>query len=216
MQSARGRGRNRAAQSRLHQSVTSLIDGVAAIATAQIGDLVGPSTLLTTVSQVDPIKAYFPLSEQDYLQVRRPDQRSRRGESAVGERDAHAGARRRHRVPEARTLPRGGSRDRSEDRHDPHQRGVSEPGSRAAARAVRPRARRNARSATDALLVPQRAVASCRARYHVRVVGSDNKVATRTVVHRANASAAGGSSNAASRPATASWSRAPRCATAPW
>jgi len=42
--------------------VTSLVDGVAAIATAQIGDLVGPSTLLTTVSQIDPIKAYFPLS----------------------------------------------------------------------------------------------------------------------------------------------------------
>ena len=49
--------------------VTSLVDGVAAIATAQIGDLVGPATLLTTVSQIDPIKAYFPLSEQEYLQV---------------------------------------------------------------------------------------------------------------------------------------------------
>ena len=49
--------------------VTSLIDGVAAIATAQIGDLVGPSTLLTTVSQIDPIKAYFPLSEQQYLDM---------------------------------------------------------------------------------------------------------------------------------------------------
>src|SRR6185369_16288920 len=49
--------------------VISLVDGVAAIATAQIGDLVGPATLLTTVSQIDPIKAYFPLSEQDYLQV---------------------------------------------------------------------------------------------------------------------------------------------------
>src|SRR5579862_7805063 len=49
--------------------VTSIIDGVAAIATAQIGDLVGPTTLLTTVSQIDPIKAYFPLSEQEYLQV---------------------------------------------------------------------------------------------------------------------------------------------------
>ena len=49
--------------------VVSLIDGVAAIATAQIGDLVGPSTLLTTVSQIDPIKAYFPLSEQEYLRM---------------------------------------------------------------------------------------------------------------------------------------------------
>src|SRR6476619_4363638 len=38
--------------------VTSLIDGVAAIATAQMGDLVSPQTLLTTVSQTDPIKVY--------------------------------------------------------------------------------------------------------------------------------------------------------------
>ncbi len=45
--------------------VRSLIDGVAAIATAQIGDLVGPTTLLTTVSQVDPIRAYFSLSERE-------------------------------------------------------------------------------------------------------------------------------------------------------
>jgi membrane fusion protein (multidrug efflux system) len=49
--------------------VRSLIDGVAAIATAQIGDLVSPTTLLTTVSQVDPIRAYFSLSEQEYLTV---------------------------------------------------------------------------------------------------------------------------------------------------
>jgi membrane fusion protein (multidrug efflux system) len=50
-------------------SVTSLIDGVAAIASAQIGDLVGPASLLTTVSQVNPIKAYFPISEQEYLSI---------------------------------------------------------------------------------------------------------------------------------------------------
>ena len=49
--------------------VTSLVDGIAAIASAQIGDLVGPTTLLTTVSQVDPIKAYFPISEQQYLGI---------------------------------------------------------------------------------------------------------------------------------------------------
>lgn len=49
--------------------VRSLVGGIAAIATAQIGDLVGPSTLLTTVSQVDPIRAYFSLNEQEYLQV---------------------------------------------------------------------------------------------------------------------------------------------------
>ena len=49
--------------------VTSLIDGIAAIASAQIGDLVSPTTLLTTVSQVDPIKAYFPISEREYLRI---------------------------------------------------------------------------------------------------------------------------------------------------
>src|SRR5437899_4492152 len=47
--------------------VVSLIDGIAGIAQAQIGDLVGPTTLLTTVSTVDPIKVYFPVSEQEYL-----------------------------------------------------------------------------------------------------------------------------------------------------
>src|SRR5258708_279339 len=47
--------------------VVSLIDGIAGIAQAQIGDLVGPTTLLTTVSTVDPIKIYFPVSEQEYL-----------------------------------------------------------------------------------------------------------------------------------------------------
>ena len=49
--------------------VRSLVGGVAAIASAQLGDLVGPTTLLTTVSQVDPIRAYFSLNEQEYLQV---------------------------------------------------------------------------------------------------------------------------------------------------
>jgi membrane fusion protein (multidrug efflux system) len=48
-------------------SVRSLIDGIAGIATTQMGNLVSPSTVLTTVSQVDPIKVYFPISEQEYL-----------------------------------------------------------------------------------------------------------------------------------------------------
>jgi len=49
--------------------VRSLIDGIAGIAATQIGNLVSTSTVLTTVSQVNPIKAYFPISEQEYLQV---------------------------------------------------------------------------------------------------------------------------------------------------
>ena len=47
--------------------VESPVTGVAAIATAQIGDLVGPATVLTTVSQLDPLKVSFPVSEIEYL-----------------------------------------------------------------------------------------------------------------------------------------------------
>jgi membrane fusion protein (multidrug efflux system) len=51
--------------------ITSPIDGIAGLSKAQLGNLVGPGSanaVLTTVSQVDPIKAYIPLSEQRYLQ----------------------------------------------------------------------------------------------------------------------------------------------------
>jgi RND family efflux transporter MFP subunit len=48
--------------------VTSPIDGIASIAKAQIGDLVGPASgELTTVSTVDPIKAYYNVTEQAYI-----------------------------------------------------------------------------------------------------------------------------------------------------
>lgn len=49
--------------------VHSLIDGIAGIAQTQIGNLVGTSTVLTTVSKVNPIKVYFPISEQEYLRI---------------------------------------------------------------------------------------------------------------------------------------------------
>jgi membrane fusion protein, multidrug efflux system len=54
--------------------IVSPIDGIAGLIQAQIGDLVGPSTgVLTTVATVDPIKAYFPISEQAYLGFRGRD-----------------------------------------------------------------------------------------------------------------------------------------------
>jgi RND family efflux transporter MFP subunit len=64
--------------------VTSPVSGVAAIATAQVGDLVSPSSLLTTVSQLDPIKVEFPISEQTYLHFadrinRDPETRAKNG-----------------------------------------------------------------------------------------------------------------------------------------
>jgi RND family efflux transporter MFP subunit len=50
--------------------VTSLVDGVAGIAEVQMGNLVGPNAHLTSVSQVDPIKVLFPVSEQEYLRAK--------------------------------------------------------------------------------------------------------------------------------------------------
>jgi membrane fusion protein (multidrug efflux system) len=47
--------------------VYSPIDGIAGITNSQIGDLVGTTTKMTTVSQVNPIWAYFNISESDYL-----------------------------------------------------------------------------------------------------------------------------------------------------
>src|SRR5499433_1277712 len=47
--------------------VTSLVSGIAGIARVQIGNLVGPSSPLTSISQVDPIKAYLTVSEQGFI-----------------------------------------------------------------------------------------------------------------------------------------------------
>ena len=50
----------------------SPIDGIAGAATTQVGNLVGPSsTAITTVSTLDPIKANFTVSEQEYLSLTR-------------------------------------------------------------------------------------------------------------------------------------------------
>jgi membrane fusion protein (multidrug efflux system) len=47
--------------------VASPIDGIAGISTAQVGDLVNGDRVMAIVSTVDPIKAYFSLSEQEYM-----------------------------------------------------------------------------------------------------------------------------------------------------
>jgi RND family efflux transporter MFP subunit len=55
-------------------SLTSPIDGIAGVATVQVGNLVGPAgNPITTVSTVDPIKANFTVSEQEYLKLARAD-----------------------------------------------------------------------------------------------------------------------------------------------
>jgi RND family efflux transporter MFP subunit len=53
-----------------YTKIVSPLDGIAGQSQAQIGDLVGTASnmVLTTVSQIDPIRCYFPISEQDYWQ----------------------------------------------------------------------------------------------------------------------------------------------------
>jgi membrane fusion protein (multidrug efflux system) len=160
--------------------VTSLIDGVAAIATAQIGDLVGPSTLLTTVSQIDPIRAYFPLSEQDYLQVA--------GQINSGGAQAPwaGGAALTLVLTDDSVYPRRGS-FLAADREIDAKTGTI----RISAafpnpdRTLRPgqygRVRAETRVWTNALLVPQRAVSELQGSFQLRVIGSDNTVSTKTV-----------------------------------
>ncbi len=163
--------------------VTSLIDGVAAIATAQIGDLVGPATLLTTVSQIDPIKAYFPLSEQEYLQMAdRINGRHGQPSSAPWQRGTGVELV----LADGTVYPHTGSFLAADREIDPKTGTI-----RISAafpnpdRTLRPgqygRVRAETRVRNDALLVPQRAVAELQGSYQVRVVGPDNKVATRKV-----------------------------------
>jgi len=47
--------------------VRSLISGVAGQATTQVGNLVSPQSVLTSISQLSPIRVYFSLSDKEYL-----------------------------------------------------------------------------------------------------------------------------------------------------
>lgn len=60
--------------------VRSLITGVAGQATTQVGNLVSTQSVLTSVSQLDPIKVYFSISDSEYLALA---QRARIGGSGL-------------------------------------------------------------------------------------------------------------------------------------
>jgi RND family efflux transporter MFP subunit len=159
--------------------VTSLIDGVAAIATAQIGDLVGPQTLLTTVSQLDPIKVYFPLSEREYLGIA---DELRSGPAKLWQAQGGLSLL----LADGTTYPRKGTVLAVDREVDPKMGTIRvsalfpNPGN-----LLRPGqgARIKAQTAvrTDALLVPQRAVSELQNGYQLRVLAKGNQAATRTV-----------------------------------
>ncbi len=70
-----GKGALAAARAALDQAalnlgwtkVNSPIDGIAGIARTQVGDLVSPQSVMTTVSTVDPIRVTFGISEREYM-----------------------------------------------------------------------------------------------------------------------------------------------------
>jgi RND family efflux transporter MFP subunit len=161
--------------------VTSLVDGIAAIASAQIGDLVGPTTLLTTVSQVDPIKVYFPISEREYLgiadAVRTPAALGRLWQSDGGLALVLA---------DGSTYPRRGTIIAVDREVDPKMGTIRlgatfpNPGN-----VLRPgqfgRVRAQTGVADQALLVPQRAVTELQSGHQVRVVKADGSIDVRAV-----------------------------------
>ena len=161
--------------------VVSLIDGIAGINTVQVGNLVGPSTVLTAVSQVSPIKVYFPISEQEYLRM------ADGGRPGSVDFLTHAS-----RIPLQLTLADGSAYPRPgriifADRQVNIQTGTIQivgefPNSR---NLLRPgqyaRIQTPTGNITGALLVPQAAVNQQQGTYQVTVVGADNRAQLRTV-----------------------------------
>lgn len=156
--------------------VRSLIDGVAAIATAQIGDLVGPTTLLTTVSQVDPIRAYFSLSEREYLLVAA---RINQATTSGGPWGADGGL--RLWLADGSAYPHGGSFMAADRQIDPRT-GTIRISAAFPNRShlLRPgqygRVEATTQVVDDALLVPQRAVSELQGGAQVRLVDAGNRV----------------------------------------
>jgi membrane fusion protein (multidrug efflux system) len=161
-------------------NVRSLVDGVAGIAAGQVGNLVGPQIVLTTVSQVEPVKAYFTVSEQEYLAFvqRNPTEADRAAREKQLELDLI--------LSDGSTYPRKGTffaADRQVDIQTgsirlaglfPNPGNVLRPGQFGRVRFI-------SYIRKGALLVPQKSVVELQGSYQVAVVGSDNKVTLRTV-----------------------------------
>jgi membrane fusion protein (multidrug efflux system) len=160
--------------------ITSPIEGIAGIAQAQLGDLVGKpgGPELTTVSTVDPIKVYIPISEQEYLRF------TREGKARENSEPQQAGL--ELILADGSVFPHKGRvsfADRQVDERTgtikvaaifPNPGNLLRPGQFAKVRAL-------LETQKDALLVPQRAVNEIQGRCQVAVVGPDNRVDLRWV-----------------------------------
>jgi membrane fusion protein, multidrug efflux system len=164
--------------------ITSPIDGVAGIATAQVGNLIQPNgAALTMVSTLDPIKAYFTLSEQEYLAyTRRESIQHKWGAGAGGPK----GLELELVLADGSTYGQKGKffvADRQVDQKTgairlagtfPNPGNTLRPGQYAKVRAI-------TSMRESALLVPQRAVTELQGSFRVAVVGEGNKVSVRPV-----------------------------------
>jgi len=154
--------------------VRSLIDGIAGSAAVQMGNLVGPTSILTTVSKLDPVKVNFAISEQEYMAYTKAGSK-RAGQMSLelvlsdGSTFAHKGKvafTDRQIDPQTGTIRLVGA--------FPNPGNLLRPGQFARVRGI-------TGVTKAAVLVPQRAVAEIQGNYMVAVVGNDNKVATRKV-----------------------------------
>jgi membrane fusion protein (multidrug efflux system) len=157
------------------------IDGVVGIAKAQVGDLVGPGTgELASISTLDPIRVYFPVSEQEYLKAAEKVQDAYRNQSTPREGTLELI------LSDGSVYPHKGSfllADRQVDVKTGTIRigalftnpgNVLRPGLFARVRAV-------TQTKKGALLVPQRAVTELQGQAQVAIVNSDNTVEIRPI-----------------------------------
>jgi membrane fusion protein (multidrug efflux system) len=169
---------------RLNLGFTQLIspiDGIAGIAQQQVGALVSPASgAVTTVSTVDPVKVYFTVSEQEYLDFNRrfPTQATRAAETgrlpfelilADGTVYGHPGKF----FFADRQVNQGTGAIRLAVLF-PNVGNILRPGQYG-------RVRTSTRTHLGALLVPQRAVTELQGTYQVAVVDRENKISIRTV-----------------------------------
>jgi membrane fusion protein (multidrug efflux system) len=160
--------------------IASPIDGIAGAAKAQMGDLVGTPQAreLTTVSTVNPIKAYVPLSEREYLKA---VERSQQGAKADAEKTTFELI-----LADGSTWPKQGTfsfADRQVEAQTgtirvailfPNPENLLRPGQFAKVRALM-------KTEQGAILVPQRAVGELQGSYQVAVVDAENTVRIRGV-----------------------------------
>jgi len=161
--------------------VTSLVDGIAGIAQVQIGNLVGPNSVLTSVSQVEPIKAYFPISEREYVLVQKESNAASSKHTI-----RFFGTSLELILTDGSVYPQKGKILLADRQVDPSTGTIRivaafpNPGN-----ILRPgqygRVRVETNMKKGALLLPQSAVGQSQGSYQVAVVGSDHKVSMRTV-----------------------------------